>query len=679
MKTLIILILLMNLPLWAQIQTPKTIEEERKALEEQKQKNDEWEQFQIKIVNESQAALKKNKEQLAIFESAEKNRKENLQTVANEIEQAIDGFSATQRLLSRKASFYRCVRSSVKDKGMADITQCKNSHQSKFTPEEEKQLAAWDAKVGLTPSALKIKKESLERQVVSDQNRLDHAQKQIGYAQDMRKRFVDSENAFKQREVDHELVKANQKYLNCDAATPEISLEEKVPYPGATFSGPFVGVPRDNQDGLGTCYANAAKNLLVGASKGQDVASFLDIALAYKGNGVVSDALDGGGSCTALERLAPKGFCPQTNAPMETGERNPYAPGLMGERGNIYDQAAVVNLLQKFLVGREVLQKGNKEFSEQLLKQAKIIVHNLKLRPNLKIPMPIVRHPIPSSWKLAEFQSIYARKNPGIGLDKVIEDYKNEYRKFYPTYVRGVVEGKSRDEIFDAFTDKMAPFITKYNVGPELKQWKATFMDDTNSDANDPALKKNISDSVDFMKIMSGKQGKSDSEFLKFCDDTQGDSLQFLTTLQPLIKRLSELKVNTDDMFDKDGKFRDSGELMQLMVAPPCLNPENRKKFSSPIACETGSLFVNQVKASGKPYGEKVKDVRGKVIASLLQGYPLGNTFDRHINTIVGMRFNKEQGRCEYKIRESQNATSTWQSEAHIFDEIEALTEVRRK
>lgn len=204
-------------------------------------------------------------------------------------------------------------------------------------------------------------------------------------------------------------------------------------------------------------------------------------------------------------------------------------------------------------------------------------------------------------------------------------------------------------------------------------------MQDTESDVKSPTLKKDLADSVEFLKIMSGKSGKSDEEFLKFCDETQGDSLQFLNSLQPLIKHLNELKVSTDELYGADGKFRNPEEMMQLVVAPSCLHDKNRKKFSSPISCDPGYEIVSDIKSSKASYPEKVKQLRGKVIASLIQGYPLGNTFARHINTIVGMRFNKERSRCEYLIRESQNATSTWQSEAQIYDVMSALTEVRRK
>ena len=73
------------------------------------------------------------------------------------------------------------------------------------------------------------------------------------------------------------------------------------------------------------------------------------------------------------------------------------------------------------------------------------------------------------------------------------------------------------------------------------------------------------------------------------------------------------------------------------------------------------------------------KLLRERIVSSLIQGYPLGNTFRRHINTIVGMKFDKVTNTCQFKIRESQTGTSAWHSEDEIFNSIEALTEVRKE
>src|SRR5690606_12539765 len=116
--------------------------------------------------------------------------------------------------------------------------------------------------------------------------------------------------------------------------------------------------------------------------------------------------------------------------------------------------------------------------------------------------------------------------------------------------------------------------------------------------------------------------------------------------------------------------------------APACINSENRKKLPA-FSCESEYGAITKIKASSKPYAEKVKDLRERVVLSLMQGYPVGNTFptggnQNHINTIVGIRFDKSTGQCEYLIRESQNGRTAWLLERPIFDRMSAITEIRK-
>ena len=88
---------------------------------------------------------------------------------------------------------------------------------------------------------------------------------------------------------------------------------------------------------------------------------------------------------------------------------------------------------------------------------------------------------------------------------------------------------------------------------------------------------------------------------------------------------------------------------------------------------------VSLIRTFGKSPEILTKLFRERVIASLLQGYALGNQIQGHINTIVGMRFNQQNKQCEILIRESQTGTSTWQTEESIYKNIRGLAEVRRK
>lgn len=675
MRRLILLCLFVSPFVFAQNDALKT---QRENLLLEKQKNEEWEK-NIKIALEkNEAGLKVSSEQLVQLEKMVKDRPAYVAKAIQEANDALENLSSADRLVSRKAGFYRCVRSDLKERKIVSIKNCRLSHPANFSVEDEKLIQSWTDTVTMNSSDIKFKREQLERDIKTYGYGLENAKTQLLNNKGTWARLEETEKLLIAREKDLEVIKANGKFVNCDANTPEISLEEKVPFAGAKFQGPFYGVPRDNQDGMGTCYANAAKNLVVGATQGKGVGSFLDMALLYKGDGVITGGLDAGHSCGVITKVNEVGYCPQAFAPFETGEKNIYAEGLMGgSKGTTYDQSVVVKLLQNFLAGQDTFVKNNKELSDQVLKQAKIVIHNIKARPNVKLPMPVVRREIPTAWKLKEFANLAKTKAKFPDTNKFYADYKKQYRSFYPQYVRGVVEGKSRDQIFEAFKLKMKPFIDQYELEDQLAQWKTIFLQDTESDWNDANFRKDVAKSVEFMKAMSGQPGATDQDFLKFCDETAGDTLHFMESLQPLVKHLKDVGANTDLLFDESGKFKSPTDLMQLAVAPACLKPENRIKLEPGILCESGYPTITNIRNS--PAAQQKKMLRERVVGSLVQGYPLGNTFENHINTIVGMKYDPATKECQFKIRESQTGTSSWQSEQRIFSKIEALTEVRRK
>ena len=232
--------------------------------------------------------------------------------------------------IGSKASFYKCLRSSLENGNKLTYDHCYNSIRPKLNKDELKQAEDWKITTGQSIADLKYLKESLPIQIKLSESMMTtmDANKKFSLARE--EIVLSSIKTIEIQKKEVSKLPGFIKFTNCDANTPEINLEEKVPYPGATFTGAFADVPKDNQDGLGTCYANAAKNLLVGVSEGKDVASFLDVALTFKesSNGIDTSGLDGGLSCTALEALKKKGYCPQEFSPMETGERNHVAEGL---------------------------------------------------------------------------------------------------------------------------------------------------------------------------------------------------------------------------------------------------------------------------------------------------------------------------------------------------------------
>jgi hypothetical protein len=352
----------------------------------------------------------------------------------------------------------------------------------------------------------------------------------------------------------------------------------------------------------------------------------------------------------------------------------------MGEgNGTIWDQATLVGLVQRFLAGEEKFRKGKGAVSEEVLGRAKFIIDNIKAKPNLKLPLPVARFDIPGMWKVKEAFLWHVKKNSDVTEEKFIADYKAEYQKFYPLYIKGVMEGKTGDQLFSLFKENMQGLIGRYQLHSQLETWRLSYLNDVSDDFKDPNLQKNIGESIDFLKQISGQEKSSNNDFFAFCGDKTEGMTDFLTNLQGLVKHLDAKKIDSDALFDMAGKFKTPTDLMQLVVAPACLNSDQRKKLKSKIRCNDGYETIRDIKSSNMSIQDQKRALREKVVASLVQGIPLGNTFDHHINTIVGMRFDPASKQCEFKIRESQTGSSSWQNETRIFNEIEALTEVRKK
>lgn len=661
----------------AQLMTEAEIEEQKAVLANQLQGQLDYTKREQARYDAEVKKIQDKKEELAKYEEYEKNFAQERIIAIDQITDKIKKLPVFQKLGS-KAGFYKCLRSSLEEGKALNFENCQRSYSPSLSDEDNELLNDMKTKVGKTLKEVQIKKELLPREIQNSEALLPGIENNKKFSE---KRQLDLEKSIQGLEIKKEEVKflsKNTKYLNCDESSPEINLESEVPFDGAGFKGPFHGVPRDNQDGLGTCYANAAKNLLVGISGGEDVASFLDMALVYKSqNDNLASGLDGGNSCPTLDALAKKGYCPQEYAPLENGERNIVGEGLFNLDAYNY-LATNVNMVRDFLNDLEKFQKSSNPMSQTMMAKAQSMIQQIKARPDIKIPLPIARFEIPERWKLRE---AFAGKNSQVKESEFLKEYEDSYKSFYPLYVKAIIQGKTQDQIFDLWTEKMKPFIEKYSLQSNLPEFKRVWKINVSSDFSDPSVKKQLRASLDFLKDVLDQKDVTDEAFLELCASQGGDAISFLGALNPLVEKLRANKLNEDKLFDKDGKFRSAQELMQLTVAPSCLNEENRKKLPA-FSCSSGYDVVSKAKKLDKPYGEKLKALRETITLSLLNGYPLGNTFPTnggwHINTIVGMRFNKTAGRCEYLIRESQTGTSDWHPETRIFDKIEALTEVRK-
>lgn len=680
MKTInfILLSLLVNTLAHAQSVMEKDIDEERTKLEDQLTKQAEAIKDYKKRWEDDLKKIEAKKEELRALEHYEENFAQNRIVALSEINDSIKNVPFLQKLGS-KVSYFKCLKSSLEKNQTLNQKSCLSWHSPTLNDDDLAMVKKWENSVGLSLKDAALKREVLPKEISHLETMSTTWERNYNYAIQGEERFKQELKILENSKEDYTVLKSHSNVANCDENTPTVNLEEEVPFPGAKFKGAYFGVPRDNQDGLGTCYANAAKNLLVGASGGEAVASFLDLALVYKNeNGsVTTSGLDGGLSCATLNAAKKTGYCPQRYAPLEGGEVNIAAESLFNVDKWTY-LATNVDFIRKFLGELDLFEQSSSLSKEEILARAKTISEKIKNNPDVTLPVPIARFEIPERWKLEEGLHLSAPKTKSVA--EHLKEYDEAYAVFFPKYVKAVMEGKNADQIFDLWKADLTPYLTKNNLLSNLDVYKRIFKTNTQSDYQDPKLKQKIRASVDFMKDLMNKNDMSDEDFFAFCA-AEGDSLKFLSSLQPLMEKIKSNKLNADNLFDKDGKFRSYKDLMQLTVAPSCLNEENRKPLPA-FSCNEGYGTITKLRGKGKTAEEQNKLIRERVVINLVQGYGVGNSFQTsgggHINTIVGIRFNKERNRCEVLIRESQNGRSEWWDEKPIFERMKALAEVRK-
>jgi hypothetical protein len=103
------------------------------------------------------------------------------------------------------------------------------------------------------------------------------------------------------------------------------------------------------------------------------------------------------------------------------------------------------------------------------------------------------------------------------------------------------------------------------------------------------------------------------------------------------------------DLYNKDKKVQD---MLQLLIAPSCLDHKNRQQVEFNYTCFN---FHSQDK---NKYLATVLSSLHKGIPVGLEHYAIGGS---HVNTIVGYRFNPQTNDCEFLIRESITGTSDWE------------------
>lgn len=636
----------------------------------------------LKKALETDLEKKKNLENEIIkLEISEKKYDENLASIKIFANQEIDNLPFLQKVSSRKKSFYTCVLNGVEYKKFPNISNCEKEHPAKFSTKEK--MAINNFKMFLS-----IPKDKISASIKSNQHNLSIIENNLAANEKQYKSSLDWKNEVEARLKAHEkkqkeilALKGKENFYLCSPNMVEIDLENEKIYAGSERKGPFYNVKRDNQDGIGSCYANTAKNLLVSLSDGKMVGSFLDMALQYKkkGDDYVSTGIDGGGSCATLSEVKKNGFCDQKYSPAETGEVNEFLDSLLTKNPSVYSQGMVIEKLRDFLTAKKDLEAVDTKLKDAFLKDPKVLIEKMKKDSDITFPLPIVDATPARNWQTK--QAFYAaNKNPTVKeLDEYNKDVEILDQKFRSKYIQMILDNESYDNIIQAYSVPFKELLEKYGMSASFDQIIKFYKQDFNYSYTEENKKK-LFKTVRFLQTITNSDSIPTQSFVASCIDAFEKGFDFLDKLNPLVRQVAAINGNADVLLDGEG-IKNGAELMQLAIAPSCLNENNRTKIDFEFSCESGMKTMSALHKNFS--GSELNDAfRVLVAKSLKEGLAVGSAFPtyggRHINTIVGMRYNSETKGCEYKVRESQNGRSEWHAEEPIVKKTDQLTEVSR-
>lgn len=640
----------------------KFIQEKDQVL---KQKHDQLDQMDWEIAD-SQDNIKREEEKIATLNQNIKSlqdildhRSELKEKLIDDLDEHLGGLRFFQRN-GVQGNYYRCLKNFLMEKDVLNEAICHKLYP--FNMDEETSSYQFS----LQASPLNVTKERTSSQLTGNQAEITKRRKQIELFQntieDRKRRVAALRTEIRGEEGQISTLKSSPTDFICSPSLKKIDLEDD--------GGPFVNVPRDNQNGVGTCFANTAKNLLVSLSNGKYVASFLELAaLSRKSDFSFADtAINGGHACKVLDEVAKSGFCPQSFSPAETGDRSLLTEGLFADEPSIEGQSRILQLLKDFIRGKKAFSDPSDPFRQTLLSHLRPLMQKLVADPHIKFPLPVLRHDIATEWWLKDF---FKDKNPKQEPDAFLIEYKKAYQKFYPTYFARVRNGDNADQIFRAYKEQMRPLFSKYALDTDLVWFnlKENFRDRIAEDLRSKNLKTELDSSLKFLAELGGQSPEN-------CLASLGGINEDLYKLTVMSKQLTQSNVSPDALF-QGNNVKSDYELIMLAIAPSCLNEKNRVIPEEHYSCKVNSTLISSLSRL-KAGEEKNFRFRFEIISSLRKGLAAGNTFDAHINTIVGARFDEKSKKCQLKIRESQTGTSYWTDESDIYEKMEDLTIVEK-
>lgn len=453
----------------------------------------------------------------------------------------------------------------------------------------------------------------------------------------------------------------------CGPTTPTVNLEAE--------GGPLFNVPQDNQDGIGTCYANVSRNVLLGLSNGRDNASYLDLALAFKRteNSLAQGGLDAGNICPTLRAGQAQGFCPQERAALETGARSEIARLMNLENDPFRAQADIMSSLRNFFARTQAMSEL--PVSSSILPRFTQAVAAMRANPLITFPFPGLNQPFLNGGAFKFAQA------PANQKGTAEEYYNSQLLRVKPQIMQAIVQGKTAAEIFDIFSREMTPTLRQMNLQNELPAARESYIAAMTEAMNAPQFRERVSATLEYLRNISGRTAGTQEEFLAFCGNEFFPNIELLNTIGPLLQSLNAVGLNGNSVVDPQGNILPIADVFQVAIAPTCLNPQNRSRYSQNFTCDDN--FFQLIKRSRVAPATQMAQVRSRVVESLRSGIPVGRAFPMpagggHVNTIVGFRYSQQARACEYLIRDSANGASRWQSEREIFDVSDEMSVVRR-
>jgi hypothetical protein len=450
-------------------------------------------------------------------------------------------------------------------------------------------------------------------------------------------------------------------------------------YPNSSIKGAFFGIPRDHQDGVGSCFANVARNMLIADSNGEVDASFLDLALQYKVNEDEKPwSVDGGISCEALEASEENGYCPKEFSPMESGELSNTLGGMFGEKtNNLKKQAYLLDKLKVYLKAKKTLENTQDIFSKKIISKTQTIIKNIKNNSEIKLPFPIIKKfphqnkALPSLyvWSYSKIAKENGVKKENLITEEIfIKEMEKTRNDFIDDYTKYILTHSHDQKAVKALYDKHYDSVKKkYYLSDRFSgKYYQKHLNDFFAHDQKRSYERELDASEKFYKSLFGNDtdmADIKKEYSRLCNENADALLSYTKGLSDLIVFFKENKINTELLANSNK------DILQLAIAPKCINAKNRIKHKMKFKCTN-----NHKNTLGGNKG-----VRKQILESLLLGHSVGNShkgelYGYHINTLVGYRYNINTKRCEYKIRESQTALSTWGDEEEILAKVLRLT-----